>query len=176
TAVAPPPRSVPHSHRRESPSASPLAGLGALIRLYGRLSRRPLIVWTLAMLVLVPASILAMEEAYPDQAALDARAMLLDNPSAVMMTGPYFAADGYTFWAMVANELLLYVLIAVAIMSVLLAVRHTRAEEQSGRLEMVRALPVGRLAPPLAALVIVTIANLAVSLAVSAGALMVGGP
>ena len=67
-------------------------------------------------------------------------------------------------------------LIAAAIMSVLLAVRHTRAEEQSGRLEMIRALPTGRLAPPLAALVIVTLANLAVGAAVAAGALMSGGP
>lgn len=175
-ATSTPPRGAPHSHRRAVPAASPLAGLGGLIRLYGRLSRRQIIIWTLAMLALVPASILAMEEAYPDQAALDARARLLDNPSAVMLSGPYFAADGYTFWAMVSNELLLYLLIAVAIMSVLLAVRHTRAEEQSGRLEMVRALPVGRLAPPLAALVIVTIANLAVGIAVSVGALMVGGP
>ena len=175
TAAAPPP-STRQSHRRDVHRSSPLTGLVSLIRLYGRLSRRQIVIWTLAMLALVPASILAMEEAYPDQDALDARAMLLDNPSAVMMTGPYFAEDDYTFWAMVANELLLYVLIAAAIMSVLLAVRHTRAEEQSGRLEMIRALPTGRLAAPLAALVIVTIANLLVGLAVTAGALMTGGP
>ena len=166
---------APHTHRREIARSSPLTGLGSLVRLYGRISRRQIIVWTLAMLALVPASILAMKEAYPDQGALDARAMLLDNPSAVMMTGPYFAEGSYTFWAMVANELLLYVLIAAAIMSVLLAVRHTRAEEQSGRLEMIRALPTGRLAPPLAALVIVTLANLAVGAAVTVGALLSGG-
>ncbi|MGO1481435.1 MAG: ABC transporter permease [Brachybacterium sp.] len=171
-----PAAAAPQSHRRDVAPASALTGLGSLVRLYGRISRRQITIWTLAMLALVPASILAMEEAYPDQGALDARAMLLDNPSAVMMTGPYFAEDSYTFWAMVANELLLYVLIAGAIMSVLLAVRHTRAEEQSGRLEMIRALPTGRLAPPLAALVIVTLANLAVGAAVAAGALMSGGP
>ncbi|HEX7349727.1 polyketide antibiotic transporter [Brachybacterium sp.] len=164
-----------HSHRREPGAASPLTGLGSLIRLFGRMSRRQIILWTLAMLGLVPASILAMEEAYPDQEALDARAMLLDNPSAVMMTGPYFASDHYTFWAMVANELLLYILIAGAIMSVLLTIRHTRGEEEAGRLEMTRALATGRLAPAAAALVIVAIANLAVGAAVTVGAVVTGG-
>src|SRR5699024_7029302 len=164
------------THRRERETASPLAGTGSLVRLYGRLSRRAIIVWSLALLALVPASILAMEEAYPDQQVLAARAMLLDNPSAVMMPGPFFATDRYTFWSMVANELMLYVLLAAAIMSVLLSVRHTRTEEETGRLEMTRALATGRLAPSVAAFTIVTIANLAVGAAVAGGALIVGGP
>lgn len=163
------------THRAAPSPASPLTGLGSLVRLYGRISRRTILIWTLAVLILVPASILAMEEAYPDQDALDARAMLLDNPSAVMMTGPYFATDQYTFWAMVANELFLYILIPAAIMSVLLTVRHTRGEEEAGRLEMTRALPTGRLAPAVAALVIVTIANLALGAAVTVGAVAMGG-
>src|SRR5699024_7856906 len=176
TSAAARPAAAAPTHRRERETASPLAGTGSLIRLYGRLSRRAIIVWSLAVLVLVPASILAMEEAYPDQQALDARAMLLDNPSAVMMTGPFFATDRYTFWAMVANELMLYVLLAAAIMSVLLTVRHTRTEEETGRLEMTRALATGRLAPSVAAFAVVTIANLAVGAAVAGGALIVGGP
>ncbi len=165
-----------HTHRADTPAASPLTGLGSLIRLYGRLCRRQIIIWTLAMLVMVPASVIAMDDAYPDQEALDARAMLLDNPSAVMMTGPAFAQDDYTFWAMVANELMLYVLIAVAIMSVLMMVRLTRAEEEAGRLELIRSLPTGRLAPPTAGLLIVATANLLVGLAVTVGVLAVDGP
>lgn len=163
------------THRASPAPASPLTGLGSLVRLYGRISRRAIIVWTLAVLVLVPASIYAMEEAYPDQGALDARAMLLDNPSAVMMTGPFFASEQYTFWAMVANELFLYILIPAAIMSVLLTVRHTRGEEEAGRLEMTRALPTGRLAPAVAALIIVTVGNLALGAAVTVGTLAMGG-
>ncbi len=50
-------------------------------------------------------------------------------------------------------------------MSILLVVRHTRAEEESGRLEVVRALPVGRFAPAAAALFTVALANLAVGAA-----------
>ena len=94
------------THRGQRRAVGPLTGLRSLLRLHLRLARRGILIWTLAVLVLVPASIYAMEDVYPDQAALDARATLLDNPSAVMMTGPFFAADHYTFWAMVANELL----------------------------------------------------------------------
>src|SRR5699024_9644648 len=89
---------------------------------------------------------------------------------------PIFAQDDYTFWAMVANELMLYVLIAVAIMSVLMMVRLTRAEEEAGRLELIRSLPTGRLAPPTAGLLIVATANLLVGLAVTVGVLAVDGP
>ena len=119
------------THRGQRRAAGPLTGLRSLLRLHLRLARRGILIWTLAVLVLVPASIYAMEDVYPDQAALDARAALLDNPSAVMMTGPFFAADHYTFWAMVANELLLYLLVPAAIMSILLTARLTRSARTS---------------------------------------------
>lgn len=169
-------RATAHTHLREVAPASPLTGLGGLLLLYGRISRRQIIIWTLAMGLSVAGSVAAMKGVYPDQQSLDARAGLLANPSAVMMTGPAFALDHYTFWAMVANELMLYVLIAAAIMSVLLTVRHTRAEEEAGRLEMVRSLPVGRSAPPAAGLIVVAVANLLVGAAVVVALLATGGP
>src|SRR5690606_27417110 len=99
---------------------------------------------------------------YPDQASLDARAALLDNPAAIVMSGPLFALEHYTLGAMVANELMLYVLVAVAIMGILLMVRHTRAEEEAGRLELLRSRPVGRHAAPTAAFIAVTVATVLV--------------
>lgn len=153
-----------------------MTGTGSLLRLFLRISRRWIVIWTVAVFALVAASLWALSEAYPDQQALDARAMLLGNPAAVMMTGPAFALDDYTFGAMVANELMLWVLLPVAIMSVVLTVRHTRAEEESGRLEMLRALPVSRHAPALAAMATVAIANLAMGVAVSAALLITDMP
>ncbi|GAA1487694.1 ABC transporter permease [Brachybacterium sacelli] len=162
------------THLRSVRPASPLTGLGLLVRLFGRMSRLQITVWTVAMFVTVAASVAALEEAYPDQQALDARAALLGNPSAVLMTGPAFAREDYTLWAAVANELFLYILLAGAIMSILLMVRHTRTEEEAGRLEMLRSLPTGRLAPAVAALLLVALANLALGAAVSIGVLVTG--
>lgn len=176
TTSATPGRATARTHLRDVAPASPFTGLGGLLRLYARISRRQIIIWTLAMGLSVAGSVGAMKGVYPDQQSLDARAGLLANPSAVMMTGPAFALDDYTFWAMVANELMLYVLIAAAIMSVLLTVRHTRAEEEAGRLELVRSLAVGRSSAPAAGLIVVAVANLLVGAAVVVALLVTGGP
>ncbi|OYN90490.1 ABC transporter permease [Parenemella sanctibonifatiensis] len=151
--------------------SSDFTGTGRLLRLNLRLGRIGLAIWVVAMFVGVWSSVVALAEAYPDQAALDARAALLGNPAAVMMTGPAFAVDDYTLAAATANELSLYVLLAVAIMAILWTVRHTRAEEESGRLEMVRALPVGRYAPAAAAMLSLLVATGLVG-AATAGALV----
>ncbi len=151
------------------------AGTPWLLRLNLRLDRIQIPVWAVSFLVLVWASVIAMQEAYPDAASLQTRALLLENPAAIMMSGPLFDAENYTLGAAVANELMLYVLTPAAIMSVLLVVRHTRADEQAGRTEMLRALPVGRFAPPTAAMITVAIANVLVGLAVTAGLAVPGG-
>jgi ABC-2 type transport system permease protein len=146
-------------------SAEPWAGTLALLRLYLRLDRVRVLVWTASVGLLVAGSVASMEEIYSTPESLQARAALMANPSAVMMTGPAFGLDNYTFGAMVANELSLYLLLATAIMSILLVVRHTRADEEAGRLEILRALPVGRFAPATAAALTVMLANLLVGAA-----------
>ncbi len=155
-------------------TAEPWTATGRLFRLNLRLDRVRILVWVLALAGTVYGTVLALEETFPDGEARQARAALLDNPSAVMMTGPAFGADDYTLGAMTANELSLSVLVATAVMSILLASRHVRAEEESGRLEVVRALPVGRFAPAAAALGAVAVADAAVGAGIAAG-LLAGG-
>ena len=62
----------------------------------------------------------------------------------------------------------------VAFMSTFLAVRHTRAEEESGRFELIAATPAGRLIPLLATALHGIVAALAAGLAVALG-LLAGG-
>lgn len=149
-------------------------GTGMLLRLNLRLDRIQLPAWFLGFFILVWASVIAIKDAYPTPEALATRAQLLHNPAAVMMTGPLLATDDYTLGAALANELSLYVFLPAAIMSVLLVVRHTRAEEESGRLEMLRALPISRFAPASATVLTLVIANLLVAIAVTAGLIAAG--
>lgn len=167
TATTTAPTTAAPRHREPPGAVEPFAGTGWLVRLMLRLDRVRIPAWALSFLALVAGSVASLEATYPTAESLQARAALMDNPAAVLMTGPAFALDDYTFGAMVANELSLWIFAPAAVMSVLLAVRHTRGEEESGRLEVVRALPVGRLAAPSAALVTVAVANLAVALAVA---------
>lgn len=152
----------------------PLTGFTYLLRLNLRLDRVRIVVWVVAFFVLIAASVAAMDAAYPSPESLQARAQLLNNPAAIMMTGPLFAADNYTFGAMTANELGLWTFLPAGIMGVLFMVRHTRAEEESGQLEMLRALPVGRYAAPAAAISIVVILSALVGMAVILGLIITG--
>ena len=81
-----------------------------------------------------------------DDAARQALAITLQNPSAVVMMGPVYGADNYTVGAMYNNTILLWVMIVVAVMNIFLVIRHTRRDEERGRQELIRSLPTGRLA------------------------------
>ncbi|GAA1673028.1 exporter of polyketide antibiotics [Citricoccus zhacaiensis] len=155
-------------------AGSPFTGTGALLRLNLRLDRVRILLWTVAVGLGVYGSVYSLDQAFTTEEAIQARGALLTNPATIMMTGPAFAADDYTFGAMVANELSLYVFLTAAIMAILLAVRHTRAEEESGRLEMIRALPVGRFAPAAAAVATVALACFLVGAATTLGLVSVG--
>ncbi|QGU04883.1 ABC transporter permease [Corynebacterium comes] len=149
-------------------------GTGRLLRLYLRLDRFRLPVWVLSMFVVVWASVDALQTSFSDPLSLQARGMLGANPATVMMSGPVFGLENYTMGLMVASELSLWAFIVAAVMGVLFMVRHTRADEESGRLEMLRALPVGRMAAPTASMILVALASVALGGAVSAGLLIPG--
>lgn len=158
-------------------TASPLTsftGTGALLRLNLRLDRVRILIWTLAMGWGVYGSVIALDEAFPTPEAVRARGALMENPATLLMTGPAFGTDDYTFGAMVANELSLYVFLPAGIMGILLTVRHTRAEEESGRLELLRARPIGRFAPAAAAACTVGLASVLVGAATAVGLLAIG--
>lgn len=85
------------------------------------------------------------------------------------MTGPARALNttgGQVFWQAAA-----YGAICVGLMSMFLIGRHTRAEEETGRDELLRAAPVGRFAPTGSAIIVVASANLLVGL-VTTGSLI----
>ncbi|SDI03964.1 ABC-2 type transport system permease protein [Alteribacillus bidgolensis] len=68
-----------------------------------------------------------------------------------------------------AHQMLLFTAITVGIMNILLFARHTRAEEEDGHIEMVRALPVGRLSNLLAAIIVLFGTNVLLALSVGFG-------
>ena len=63
-----------------------------------------------------------------------------------------------------------------ALMSLLLVVRHTRAEEEAGRTELVGAAAVGRYAVPVAGFLVAVVANVSIALLSAAGLIAVGLP
>lgn len=150
-----------------------LVGVGTLIRFMLRVDRVRIPAWAAGIGVFALYVSIAVPAAYGDD--LDAATDLFASPVGRMLTGPGHGLDDPTNERLIAGGYGLYFLLLSALMSILLVVRHTRAEEQSGRAELIRANVVGRYAGPVAALVVALVANLTVALAVFVALVAVGG-
>lgn len=151
----------PASARTTEPArGGALTGTGTLIRFILRRDRVRIPVWLAALTLSVVSTAASFPDLYTTAEQRQSRAELMNSPAASAMSGPGYGLDDYTYGAMLSHEMLGFVAIFVAIMSVLLVVRHTRAEEETGRAELLRAAVVGRFAHTTAAVVVVGATNI----------------
>lgn len=148
---------------------STLTGTRTLIRFIFRRDRVRVPVWIVSLLALVLLTAAVLPESFPTDEERQLRGELTANPAIRFLFGPGFQPDDYTFGAMLANEMMGMMLILVSLMSMFMISRHTRAEEETGRVELVRASAVGRHAGLTAALVATVLVNLAIGLLTSVG-------
>ncbi|MET9393395.1 ABC transporter permease [Streptomyces sp. NPDC006624] len=148
-------------------SARQLAGTATLLRFALRRDRLMIPVWiavNAAMVLSMPGT---LEGLYGTPAA---RAELIGqmraNSSLRAMVGPVF---GDSLGALTAWRVGIYAGALAAVMSLLVVVRHTRDEEESGRQELVASGMVGRRASLTAALLAAAVANAVLALLVTAG-------
>jgi len=126
----------------------------ALTRFIVRRDRVRILMWVAAVVLLVVSTAASVKGLYPTQADLDeAAAAAQDNAAAIAFNGPAQGLD--TVGGEVAFQGGATGLVVVALMSLLMMGRLTRGEEEPGRLELVRALPVGHQAPTAAASLVV---------------------
>ncbi|HEX5598104.1 MAG TPA: ABC transporter permease [Micromonosporaceae bacterium] len=153
-----------------SAGSGALTGTGKLLRFNLRRDRIRIPVWVAALGLVQVTAPDTYQGLYPTAAdRMNQAAVIGGNPAMKAMTGPGHGLDNYTYGAMMANEYLGFMLIFVALMSVLIVVRHTRTEEETGRAELVRANVVGRHAHLTAALLTAATANVALGLLVAVG-------
>jgi ABC-2 type transport system permease protein len=133
--------------------------------------RRDRIWWPAWIVVLsgqVVATAGAFEALFPTATSrLGLGSTLGRNTSLRAMYGPAFdltSAGGFTAWRMGG-----FVAVFVALMSLLTVIRHTRAEEETGRLELLRSGVVGRHAPLAGALLVTIAANVLLAAIVVVG-------
>jgi ABC-2 type transport system permease protein len=159
-----------HAASSSSEPTGALVGSGTLLRFYLRVSRLRVTLWIVGLVLLNVSTATAFPGLYVDAASRQERAVLMDSsPSSIAFSGPGFGLDDYTFGAMMTNEMLGFMAIIVAIMAVFLVVRHSRADEEAGRTELVRAAIVGRHAPLAAAFGVGALTSLAVGLLSAVG-------
>lgn len=153
---------------------SALAGLWPLVRFVLRRERIALPVWILLLTLYVVGTAAGIAGLYTTPEARAAFAAAINHtPAELALLGPVFAPDlgGLLAWRVgTAGALLL------SVMGLLTVTRHTRAEEDSGRRELLASAPVGRLAPLTAALLVTLGANLAFALLSALGLAALGLP
>jgi ABC-2 type transport system permease protein len=115
------------------------------------------VIWILSLVIFSAVMVPGLNEIIGDEAEREALVATLVNPSIIAMMGPLYEAE--TAGGLYAFMLLLWTMIAVGLMNIFLIVRHTRADEERSRAEVIRSLPVGRVAALNAALITALIVN-----------------
>ncbi|GAA1978552.1 ABC transporter [Isoptericola halotolerans] len=154
---------------------STLAGTGHLVRFMLRRDRVRLAVWTGSLVAFYAYFTFALDTVFADPASQQGRAAVMETPAGIVMGGPGYGLDHYTTGVAMANEGITWVVLALAIFSILHMVRHTRAEEESSRSELVRAAVVGRHAPAVAAATTLVVAQAVIAVLSALAMAAVGG-
>lgn len=151
-----------------------LTGTGALSRLALRRDRLWLAPWLFGIVILAVSTATSLAELYPTVASrMGLAATAETNPALLTLVGRGYeltTVGGLTAWRVGG-----FAAVIAALMNIFLVVRHTRADEDSGRTELIGSSVVGRWAALSAALVVAGLADLMLILLLTAGLFAVGG-
>jgi ABC-2 type transport system permease protein len=135
-----------------------VTGTGTLLRHFLRRDRWMLMWWSVGTMLLYWTQAVSVKGLYATQAEFDAAAASMEgNAALISMAGPARALN--TVGGQVTWQATAFGAIVVGLMSMFIVVRHTRAEEESGRDELLRAAAIGRAAPTAAAVLVALVAN-----------------
>jgi len=135
-----------------------LAGTLALVRLNLRRDRVMLPAWLFALVLTLYGSVVSTASVYPTaEARREAAEAIGNSPAVIALYGP--ATDLGTLGGLATWKPNTFLAVLVALMSMLLVVRHTRADEEAGRLELLGSTAIGRYAALTAALIVAVGAN-----------------
>src|SRR6185437_12573760 len=142
-----------------------LTGIRPLVRLAFRRDRLMLLAWVYVITAGVAGTGYAFKTLYPSQAQ---RSLLAaaggSNPALVFL---YSRLYGDSVGALTAWRYGVWATIFAAMMSIFVVVRHTRADEETGRLELIGSAAVGRRAPLTAGVAVAAAGNAVLAALVS---------
>jgi ABC-2 type transport system permease protein len=150
-----------------------MAKTGHLTRFILRLDRIRISLWLIGLTFFTLIVPIAFVGLYASQQERDGMAETMANPAMTAMVGTG-NLENYTIGAMTTHQMLLLTSVVVGLMSILLVTRHTRADEEDGRIEMVRSLPAGRLSYLNASLLVISGTSVALALITGFGLYALG--
>jgi ABC-2 type transport system permease protein len=102
-------------------------------------------IWVSSLVLFTFAIAAYYPSLFPDKTAITGMTEMFKSPAMVGMMSPIYGGELPTVAMLFSQEMSVWLFIAAAVMNIFFVNRHTRADEELGRLEMFRALPVGRL-------------------------------
>ncbi|WP_324651225.1 ABC transporter permease [Georgenia sp. H159] len=150
----------------------PLTGTGTVLRFMLRRDRIRFPAWTLGLTAMMAYFANALPLIFGDEDSLETLTVFVTNPAMALIGGRGYGFDDITLPRFLVGMYGVFVMLGAALMSIMTVSRHTRAEEQTGRAELVRANVTGRHAQLTAALVVAVAMNVVV--AVLMGAALMG--
>ena len=143
-----------------------MTGFATMLRFTVRRERLRVPLYVLIVAALIAMTAAQSEELYPTaESRADYVATVQGNPGLIAMVGPAHALT--TVGGDVAWQWGAFGAVVAALMSMFIVGRHTRAEEQTGRSELVRAGVVSRYAALAAALTVAAVAQVLMGAAVA---------
>ncbi|MEP6979884.1 MAG: ABC transporter permease, partial [Nakamurella sp.] len=150
-----------------------LTGTRLLVRLTIRRDRVMLPLWIGALVATVAATVSAFADLYPDERSRNAfGASIAATAVFRAFYGPLLSTTSNG--ALTAWRMGVIGAVVLALMSTFLITRHTRREEETGRLELVGSAAIGRSAPLVAALIVAVVANVVAGLLCSVTLVVAG--
>ena len=151
-----------------------LAGTGALTKLAFRRDRIMLAGWVYLILVMVASNAYTFRKLYSTAAARDQ--LVVSGGGNPALRFLYGQLNGSSVGALTAWRIGVWSALFCALMTIFIVIRHTRADEEAGRLELVGSAVVGRQAALTAGLLTAVTASVAVAALLAVGLLAVGLP
>lgn len=142
-----------------------MRGIGTLAKFVIRRDRIRLVAWLLAMVGIVASTASQIKTAYPTPESLVEFAATVEGHKALAaIGGPAHGLE--TLGGRIAYELA-QLMIMVAVMAIIAVPRHTRSEEEDGRLELLRSTAIGRHAMSGAAAAVMVTSSVLIGLGAS---------
>ncbi len=121
---------------------SALTGTGIVFGFILRRNWLRLCLWLLTLSSMIPVVYDSQQSAFPTQAARDAYAQVANTPAVAAMTGLPYAAG--SLGGILVIKIWMTLAVALALAVCFLITRNGRAEEESGRTELLRSTALGR--------------------------------
>lgn len=135
------------------------AKTGQLLRLNLRRDWLKIVFWLIGLVGLMAGAAAKFDGLYGTKKAMTTIITTLKTPAMVSLMGPFTAKPPYSVAIVYAAEMMTFMGLFVAMMNIYFAVHATRADEDSGVLELIRAHSVGRSSALTAAILELVIIN-----------------